>query len=116
MNDLRKDLVQCAMSYPDVLAQMQALLPIWRARVPDTIKLRRLPDATCGEIRKSGLARIFQPTRYGGCEAPLECMIDLLVPVASACSATAWCLAQFLIHNYMIARWPKSAQDAVWTG
>ena len=43
-------------------------------------------------------------------------MIDLLVPVASACSATAWCLAQFLIHNYMIARWPKSAQDAVWTG
>ena len=41
-------------------------------------------------------------------------MIDVLVPAASACSATAWCLAQFLIHNYMIARWPKSAQDAVW--
>jgi 3-hydroxy-9,10-secoandrosta-1,3,5(10)-triene-9,17-dione monooxygenase len=93
---------------------MQALLPVWRARVPDAIKLRRLSDATCEEIRRSGLARILQPIRYGGCEAPLISMIDVLVPAASACSATAWCLAQFLIHNYMIARWPKSAQDAVW--
>jgi alkylation response protein AidB-like acyl-CoA dehydrogenase len=117
MTDLRTDLIksQRATSYPDVLAQMRALLPIFRARVREAIKLRRLPDATCDEIRKSGLARIFQPARYGGSEAPLESMIDVLVPVGSACSATAWCLAQFLIHNYMIARWPKTAQDAIWT-
>src|SRR5262245_6618708 len=108
MTDLRTDLVksQRATSYPDVLAQMRELLPIFRARVPKAIKLRRLPDATCDDIRKSGLARIFQPARYGGSEAPLESMIDVLVPVGSACSATAWCLAQFLIHNCMIARWP----------
>lgn len=93
---------------------MPALLPLFQARVPETIKLRRLPDATCDDLRKSGLARIFQPARYGGAEAPLETMIDLLVPIGSACSATAWCLAQFLIYNYMIARWSEAAQDAIW--
>src|SRR5262245_39013884 len=117
MTDLRTNLIesQDAMNYPDVLAQMRALLPIFRARIQEAIRLRRLPNATCDDIRKSGLARILQPTRYGGAEAPLESMIDVLVPVGSACSATAWCLAQFLIHNYMIARWPEAAQDAIWT-
>ena len=60
------------MSYPEVLAQMRALLPVLRARVPETTQLRRLPEATCEDIRKSGLARILQPARYGGAEAPLE--------------------------------------------
>jgi len=88
--------------------------PEFRARVPEAVALRRLPNATCEDIRASGLARIFQPMRYGGSEAPLEAMIDILIPVGSACSATAWCLAQFLIHNHMIARWPTAAQDAIW--
>jgi 3-hydroxy-9,10-secoandrosta-1,3,5(10)-triene-9,17-dione monooxygenase len=116
MTDLRTEPVksQGAMSYPEVLAEMRSLLPIFRARVPETTKLRRLPEATCEDIRKSGLARILQPARYGGAEASLESMIDVLVPVGSACSATAWCLAQFMIHDYMIARWPKAAQDAIW--
>ena len=93
---------------------MPALLPEFRARVPEAVALRRLPNATCEDIRASGLARIFQPMRHGGSEAPLEAMIDILIPVGSACSATAWCLAQFPIHNYMIARWPTAAQDAIW--
>ena len=99
---------------PGALAQIDALLPLFRARVPETVKLRQLPDATCHDIRRSGFARIFQPARYGGAEAPLETMIDLLVPIGSACSATVWCLAQFLIHNYMIARWSEAAQNAIW--
>ena len=59
------------------------------------------------------MARILQPARYGGVEAPLESMVDV-VPIGSACSATSWCLARYIMHNYMIARWPKEAQDAIW--
>ena len=61
MTDLRTEPVksQGAMSYPEVLAEMRSLLPIFRARVPETTKLRRLPEATCEDIRKSGLARIW---------------------------------------------------------
>jgi resorcinol 4-hydroxylase (FADH2) len=105
---------EAAIGYGEVLANMRALLPAFRQRVPETEKLRRLPDATCQDIRSGGLARILQPMRYGGAEAPLESMIDIVVPVGAACSASGWCLAQFLIHNYMIARWSKAAQDAVW--
>jgi len=105
---------QSAASYAEVLDKMRLLLPVLRARVPQTNNLRQLPEATCDDIRRNGLARILQPARYGGAEAPLESMIDVLVPIGSACSSTAWCLAQYIVHNYMIARWPKEAQDAIW--
>lgn len=52
--------LQQGMSHLEVLARMTALLPAFRARVPEAVKLRRLPDATCDDIRTSGLARIFQ--------------------------------------------------------
>ena len=103
-----------AMSYSEVLDEMRRLMPVFRERVPETNNLRQLPQATCAEIRKSGMARILQPARYGGVEAPLESMVDVLVPIGSACSATSWCLAQYIVHNYMIARWPKEAQDTIW--
>jgi hypothetical protein len=101
-------------SYPEVLDEMRRLMPLFRKRVPETNNLRQLPQATCDDIRSSGMARILQPSRYGGSEAPLESMVDVLVPIGSACSATSWCLAQYIIHNYMIARWSKEAQDAIW--
>jgi resorcinol 4-hydroxylase (FADH2) len=110
----RSDKPGVAMSYPEVLDEMRRLMPLFRKRVPETNNLRQLPQATCDDIRRSGMARILQPARYGGVEAPLESMVDVLVPIGSACSATSWCLAQYIMHNYMIARWPKEAQDAIW--
>lgn len=101
-------------SYPEVLDEMRRLIPVFRERVCETNNLRQLPKASCDDIRKSGMARILQPARYGGVEARLESMVDVLVPIGSACSSTSWCLAQYIMHNYMIARWPKEAQDAIW--
>lgn len=85
-----------------------------RARGVETDTLRQLPAATVEVLRTSGLARILQPTQYGGDAAPLATMIDVLVPIAAACGSTAWALAQYIMHNYMIARWPEPAQARVW--
>jgi len=92
----------------------EELVPHLRRRVGECEALRRLPEATCEDIRRTGIARILQPARYGGAEAPLVTMVDVLIPVGFGCSATAWALAQFIMHNYMIARWPGQAQEAVW--
>ena len=101
-------------AYQKLLEEMGRLVPVFRERVAEANGLRHLPAATCQDIRKSGLARILQPARYGGIEAGIESMVDVLVPIGAACSCTSWCLGQYIIHNYMIARWPKDAQDAIW--
>ncbi len=105
---------RAVMSYPEVLDKMRQLIPVFRERVPETTCLRQPPKATCDDIRMSGMARILQPARYGGLEARLESMVDVLVSVGAACGSTSWCLAQYIMHNNMIARWPKAAQDAIW--
>src|SRR5262245_14515353 len=48
--------LQQGISHLEVLARMLALLPD-RARVPETVALRLLPNATCEDIRANGLAR-----------------------------------------------------------
>src|SRR5690242_8938806 len=60
----RSDKPGVAMSYPEVLDEMRRLMPLFRKRVPETNNLRQLPQATCDDIRRSGMARILQPARY----------------------------------------------------
>jgi 3-hydroxy-9,10-secoandrosta-1,3,5(10)-triene-9,17-dione monooxygenase len=90
------------------------LVPVLRDRVEQAESVGRMPDATVSDIRRLMLARILQPAVFGGLELPLSSMVDVLVPVASGCGATAWSLAQYIMHNYMLARWPAEAQRAVW--
>jgi 3-hydroxy-9,10-secoandrosta-1,3,5(10)-triene-9,17-dione monooxygenase len=56
----------------------------------------------------------MQPARIGGAEAEIGAIVDVMIPIACGCPSTAWCLAQYIMHNYMIARWPAQAQEAVW--
>lgn len=90
------------------------LIPVLRERAEEAEKLRSLPPETSQDLRRTGVARLLQPGSFGGAEAPLENLVDILIPVASGCPSTAWCLAQYLFHNYMIARWPIEAQKEVW--
>ncbi len=90
------------------------LIPALRERGGEAERNRCLPEATSQDLRRSGLARLLQPGDFGGAEGSLEHLIDVLIPVASGCPSTAWCLAQYLFHNYMIARWPLEAQREVW--
>jgi 3-hydroxy-9,10-secoandrosta-1,3,5(10)-triene-9,17-dione monooxygenase len=100
--------------YDDVVRHAHDLVPVLRGRIREADDLRRLPDATCDDIRRTGIARILQPARYGGLEAPLHSMVDILMPIGVGCGSTSWVLAQYIMHNYMIARWPERAQDDVW--
>ena len=104
-----------AENYEAVVRHAHDLIPILRQRIPEADDLRCLPDATCADIRRTGVARVLQPARYGGLEAPLHSMVDILVPIGIGCGSTTWVLAQYIMHNYMIARWPEQAQDDVWS-
>lgn len=101
-------------THTELVRRAEALIPVVRRRAPRTDEMRRLPDETRRDLREAGLARILQPARYGGCEAPFSGMVDILTTLARGCGSTAWCLAQYIGHNFMVAQWPARAQADVW--
>jgi 3-hydroxy-9,10-secoandrosta-1,3,5(10)-triene-9,17-dione monooxygenase len=101
-------------SREDLVRRAQALVPALRSRAAEADTLRRLPPETVRDLKSTGVARILQPSRYGGCEAPFAGMVDILRTIASGCGSTAWCLAQYIGHNFMVSQWRPAAQEAVW--
>ncbi len=90
------------------------LIPVLRGRAARCDELGHLPDETRDDLRESGVARILQPARYGGAQAHFSGMIDILTAIGSGCGSTAWCLAQYIGHNFMVAQWPERAQETIW--
>jgi len=98
----------------ELLARAQELVPAIHARAHETEKLRQVPEASIDELRAAGLNRVLQPALYGGGEAPFGGLIDVVSTIAGACASTGWVLAQYTIHNYMIAQFPAATQEAIW--
>jgi resorcinol 4-hydroxylase (FADH2) len=104
-----------AYQHSDAIEQAERLIPALRQNAQLAREIRRIPDETREMVRASGLARILQPMRVGGGEMPLISLLDVLIPIATGCGSTAWVLAQYLMHNFMIARWPEEAQQEIWS-
>jgi 3-hydroxy-9,10-secoandrosta-1,3,5(10)-triene-9,17-dione monooxygenase len=98
----------------ELIRRAEALIPTLRARTARTDELRRLPEETRQDLKTAGVARIHQPAYYGGCEAPISGMVDILTTIGRGCGSTVWCLGQYVGHNFMIAQWPPEAQEDVW--
>lgn len=101
-------------AYDQLLERADALIPILRKRAEETEASRQLPATTKIELADSGIARVLQPSRYGGCEGHFYGMVDILTRVGRGCGSTAWCLAQYIGHNFMLSQWPIEAQDEIW--
>ena len=101
-------------TYEELVARAESLIPILRERAEETEELRRLPLATKKDLETTGVARILQPSRYGGCEGHFYGMVEILTRIGRGCGSTGWCLAQYIGHNYMVSQWPVEAQDEIW--
>jgi alkylation response protein AidB-like acyl-CoA dehydrogenase len=98
----------------DLVHRAEALIPVLRARAAEADALRQLPAHTARDLKASGIARILQPASYGGCEASFAGMVDILRAIGRGCGSTAWCLAQYIGHNFMVSQWAPAAQETVW--
>jgi 3-hydroxy-9,10-secoandrosta-1,3,5(10)-triene-9,17-dione monooxygenase len=96
------------------LDRTRALVPALRERAEQAEALRRLPDATVADLHRAGLFRILQPARVGGGEHDYGLLIEVAAELARGCGSTAWVCANLASHHWMLAMWPKAAQDAVW--
>ncbi len=102
-------------SYDAAVAAARVLAPKLRERVPETERLRRLPDETATDLLESGLVGILTPKRYGGSELGLEALLDTTGILAEACPSSGWVHALWGAHMWLMALYPPEVQDEVWS-
>ncbi|VWC77200.1 Pigment protein [Burkholderia lata] len=96
------------------IKKAEELAPLLREMAPRTEELRTLSPAVADACRTSGVFRLLQPASYGGAEADYDVLLKVLEIMATGCPSTAWVGFNAASHNWMLAMWPKSAQDEVW--
>jgi 3-hydroxy-9,10-secoandrosta-1,3,5(10)-triene-9,17-dione monooxygenase len=74
---------------------------------------RRIPSTVTQRFRESGLCRVYNPRRFGGDELHMSEVLPLIATVAEACPASAWVMAIYQIHNWVVSLFPESAQQEV---
>lgn len=82
-------------------------------RAAEAEELRRLPAATIEDYRRSGLAGLLLPARYGGQQAEFPEILDPIRRMAHGCASSAWTLGFYILHNWMLALFGERAQDEV---
>lgn len=101
-------------SFDILKARARALVPVLRARAAAAETLRRIPDETIADLHASGIFRMLQPKRVGGSELPYRALVELGAILAEGCGSTAWVVTNLASHHWMLAMWPREAQDEVW--
>ncbi len=100
--------------FAQLLARAEALVPVLRERAARAEELRRVPEETIDDLHRAGLFRILQPARVGGSQLPFRAIVELVSVIGRGCGSTAWVLANLAAHHWLLAMWPKAAQDEIW--
>ncbi|MSO75258.1 MAG: acyl-CoA dehydrogenase [Alphaproteobacteria bacterium] len=98
----------------ELVARAKALQPGLRARAEATEAARTPLPETMADFAEAGCHRLLQPARFGGAEGHLGGVVEIQSIIAAACGSSGWVHGQNLIHNFMLAAWPKDGQDEVW--
>src|SRR5262249_56691439 len=62
----------------------------------------------------AALFRIMQPRSYGGFEYGFDVFAQVVAAIAGGCGSTGWVYGLLASHQWLIACFPKAAQDEVW--
>lgn len=105
-----------ALTPAELVRRAQALKPLLAAHTREAERLRRPVDAVWDALRRSGIFYHFVPRAYGGLEFDVDTFIDAMLPLAEGCASTGWVAAFCVEHNWMLAQFPKGAQDETFGG
>lgn len=100
-------------SREEMLARVQGLIPALRERAAETEGLRRIPDSTMAELQAAELFHLLSPKAVGGFGMDVETYAEVVRRLARGCASTAWTAGHLIEHVWMLARWPRQAQEEV---
>ncbi|MCC7258785.1 MAG: hypothetical protein IT486_10490 [Gammaproteobacteria bacterium] len=95
----------------ELIDRARALIPAIKARASQTESLRKLHDDTLRELLDAELVQMFVPKRWGGSEADLRTMLEVVAAISSACVSSGWITAFFISHNVYVAKLSFQAQE-----
>jgi resorcinol 4-hydroxylase (FADH2) len=110
----RNSPVAGAPALASLTARARELVPALAAGAAEVEQARRVSGQTIQSFREAGFFKLMQPARYGGYEYGFTAFIDLISELGRGCTSSAWNCAIGTIHQWLIAGFPKAAQDDVW--
>src|SRR5215831_12138314 len=98
----------------DLLTRARAIAALARERAQQTEADRRVGDDMIERMRQADLFRIMQPRSYGGFEYGFDVFAQVVAAIAGGCGSTGWVYGLLASHQWLIACFPRAAQDEVW--
>lgn len=95
----------------ELVERARALAPAIRARAAEAAQLRRPHDDSIRELIDAEIIQMLVPRRFGGSEASLSTMLDVVEIISAACPSTGWIAAFYIAHNTYIIRFPERTQE-----
>ena len=99
--------------FEQLRSRAQALAPILRERAEQTERDRRVSVDTMQLMREADLFRLMQPVRFEGFEYGFSELLGISTELGRGCASSAWCYGLVVIHQWMLAAFPKEAQDEI---
>lgn len=96
-----------------LLDRIDSMLPALRKRAGEAEQLRKLPEATIGELADAGVFRMLAPAGVGGYGLGVAAYGEAIRRLARGCPSTAWTAGHLAEHVWMLARWPRQVQEEV---
>jgi resorcinol 4-hydroxylase (FADH2) len=96
------------------MARARAIGELARERAQQTEADRRVGEDMIERMRQADLFRVMQPQAYGGFEYGFEVFFELVAAIAAGCGSTGWVYGLLASHQWLIACFPRAAQDEVW--
>lgn len=114
---MRVSSVSPSLAKPDVselLSRARAIAQMARERAHETEAQRRIADDIIERMRDADLFRVLQPASYGGFECGFDVFVQLVAAIGQGCGSSAWVYGLAAVHQWLVASFPKEAQDEFW--
>jgi alkylation response protein AidB-like acyl-CoA dehydrogenase len=95
----------------ELIERARALAPRIAARAAEAEGLRKPHDDSIRDLIEAGIIQMFVPKRWGGSEASLSTMLEVVEIISAACPSTGWIAAFYVSHNIYVAKFPEETQE-----
>ncbi|HEX2290067.1 MAG TPA: acyl-CoA dehydrogenase family protein, partial [Pseudonocardiaceae bacterium] len=101
------------MNADELIAGATNLRPILERNADCADRDRRLPEETVNAMHEAGVFRILTPRCFGGCEADLGTLVEVVGQISQGCCSAGWLTLLMQSCTWLAALYPEQAQEEV---
>jgi 3-hydroxy-9,10-secoandrosta-1,3,5(10)-triene-9,17-dione monooxygenase len=98
----------------ELVARATALQPLLRRHSTEADANRRLPDSVVAALADAGLFRLLTPTRFGGNEADVRTVVEVMEALGEADGSAAWQVGIVAGSQWVACHFSERAQREIY--